>query len=1010
MQINGKLVFDASSASEIDNLRVEKVSSGAGPAYASLPTAQASDVGRLVFATDTNVLFSGYYTGTGYAWQAQATGGSAFSQSEGDAIETTLGPAINNDGTLNAAGFTSFVGPLFTSPTSFTNAINQIASEITGHDALWELTDVNTGASNASAVSGDFLRWVGGATAKWENHTLVLADVTDVTTTSTELNQLAGQGAVAADFAKLHALTASAADINLLTGGAAGAGAYSAGAISSTILSYLGGATPVTSNVQAQLNNKQPLNTGLTNWASFVNGVGTGIVVQTGPNAFADVTISSTDSDLVVTNGNGVAGAPVLSFAGNVAALSSQALYGFLVLTSAGNISARQITGTTGRIVTSNPAGLASDVNIDLATVTQGSTGLFLKFSVDGYGRVVSNTPVVIGDLTALLGTYYLETTGGTMTGNITMSQVGGYTTVTGLPNPTGATDAANKAYVDASASALNIHGSVDYLADGTNTQISGATYAAGTIDANGGYGIGATLTGAAVGALVVDGETVNVGERVLVNVPGSGGEIYNGIYSLTTAGTGAVKFVLTRATDANDSDINEVIPGDYVFVTEGTNYKATGWVETALGTGGPGQGGGNQSGSDDSIVLGTNKVYFTQFSGAGAYSAGTGLLLTGTTFTVNYGAGIESLPSGEVGINLFNTSTGALILTTDGTTRNPVQGSALQLLLPAGSGLTQDATGLYIPAAGVTNAMLANSSVILDADVGSGSLSLGGTIHIEGTALQGISTSVTGSVYTITAANATTSSLGVAQFDPLSFTVVSGAVSISPAGVSNTQLANSTIRYAGTTGGVQTVALGSSFTIVGGSSPITTVSAAGSVTINVADATTAALGLASFNGSQFAVSSGAVSLHTTLGQGGITNVAAGVDTAASGDLLTYNGTNWVNATRATVFGTESIATLSDVSSTTTSSATSGEALIFDNATSKWQNQPIYFAATIGTASTSWVVTHNLGCQFVNVTVYDATNNVVIPQSIVATSSSVTTVTFNTALAGTCVVMGVALH
>ena len=59
-------------------------------------------------------------------------------------------------------------------------------------------------------------------------------------------------------------------------------------------------------------------------------------------------------------------------------------------------------------------------------------------------------------------------------------------------------------------------------------------------------------------------------------------------------------------------------------------------------------------------------------------------------------------------------------------------------------------------------------------------------------------------------------------------------------------------------------------------------------------------------------------------------------------------------------------------------------------------------------SGTTWTVTHGIGQKFVNVTIYDDTDNVIIPQSIVATSSTVTTVTFNTAVSGTCVVMGIA--
>ena len=298
---------------------------------------------------------------------------------------------------------------------------------------------------------------------------------------------------------------------------------------------------------------------------------------------------------------------------------------------------------------------------------------------------------------------------------------------------------------------------------------------------------------------------------------------------------------------------------------------------------------------------------------------------------------------------------------------------------------------------------MLANSAVSLDGDTGTGTLALGGTLTLNGT--NSLSTALSGTTYTITAANATTGSVGVVQPSSSSFTMTGAVLTISAGGVSNTQLASSTIGYTGTTGGVQTVALGSSFNIVGGSAPITTVSAAGSVTINVASATTGALGLASFNSTMFSVTAGAVSIASTLGTVGLSNVNATVDTAAANDLLSYEAGKWVNVTRASVMGTESIGTLSDVA---LSSPASGQTLVYDAATSKWQNQSIYFVSAQSSATT-WTVSHNLGQKYCNVTVVDATDNVVIPQSIVFTDANTVTVTFNTAIAGTCVVMGVAL-
>ena len=94
MKINGSLVFDASSASEIQNLRLQKYTN-----LAAIPTWQSSDAGRLAYALDSGVI----YYGTASAWMPLATGGSAFAQTEGDNLEAALGAGINSaDGTLDA--------------------------------------------------------------------------------------------------------------------------------------------------------------------------------------------------------------------------------------------------------------------------------------------------------------------------------------------------------------------------------------------------------------------------------------------------------------------------------------------------------------------------------------------------------------------------------------------------------------------------------------------------------------------------------------------------------------------------------------------------------------------------------------------------------------------------------------------------------------------------------------------------------------------------------------------
>lgn len=91
----------------------------------------------------------------------------------------------------------------------------------------------------------------------------------------------------------------------------------------------------------------------------------------------------------------------------------------------------------------------------------------------------------------------------------------------------------------------------------------------------NGTSGAGATLTATTAAALVVDGYTLSLTNRLLVN--NQANPIQNGVYSLTTLGTGSVDYVLTRTSDFNSvGDINNagVIP-----VTNGTVNAGTTWA-----------------------------------------------------------------------------------------------------------------------------------------------------------------------------------------------------------------------------------------------------------------------------------------------------------------------------------------------------------------------------------------------------------------------------------------------
>lgn len=173
---------------------------------------------------------------------------------------------------------------------------------------------------------------------------------------------------------------------------------------------------------------------------------------------------------------------------------------------------------------------------------------------------------------------------------------------ITGLADPTAAQDAATKAYVDAARSGLDVKASVRLA--------TAAALPAHTVAGN-------VLTASANAALSVDGVAVVVGDRILVKDEGGGTSLQNGIYDVTQTGSGAAPWILTRSADADTSA--EVTAGMFTFVAEGTANADSGFVLS----------------TNDAIVLNTTALTFTQFSGAGTFSAGAGITKTGTTFDV---------------------------------------------------------------------------------------------------------------------------------------------------------------------------------------------------------------------------------------------------------------------------------------------------------------------------------------------------------------------------------------
>ena len=176
--------------------------------------------------------------------------------------------------------------------------------------------------------------------------------------------------------------------------------------------------------------------------------------------------------------------------------------------------------------------------------------------------------------------------------------------TVTLPGNPGSANEAATKSYVDNISAGLNFHAAV-HVATTSNLT---ATY----------NNTAKTLTG--TGAFPqIDSQTVNETERVLVKSQNDAKE--NGIYTLTDDGDPSGSWVLTRASDADNSPAGEIAYGDFTFVQTGTINGGYGYIMTTTGT----------------ITLGTSNIVYTQFNTGQSVVAGNGLSeVTPGTLSIN--------------------------------------------------------------------------------------------------------------------------------------------------------------------------------------------------------------------------------------------------------------------------------------------------------------------------------------------------------------------------------------
>ena len=363
------------------------------------------------------------------------------------------------------------------------------------------------------------------------------------------------------------------------------------------------------------------------------------------------------------------------------------------------------LTISTGLTGTSYDGSTAVIIAIDSTVATLTGSQTLTNKSISGSANTLTNIPN-----SALTNSSVTIGTTGVALGATSLT-LGGLTSVAVTQDPTTALQLATKQYVDAVAQGLDPKASC-VAATTTNITLSGTQ--------------------------TIDGVALIAGDRCLVKNQTLSQN--NGIY-VVAAGA------WTRATDM-DNWLE--VPGAFTFIEQGTAYADTGWVCTSNAGG----------------TLGTTPITWVQFAGAGSYTAGTGLTLTGTQFSITNTAVTAGAYGSATQVGTFTVNAQGQLTLAGNTTVTPAVGSITGL----GTGV---ATALAVNT-GTAGAFVVNGGALGTPSSGTVT-NLTGTASININGTVGATTATTGAFTTISASGVITSTVatGTAPFTVASTTQV---------------------------------------------------------------------------------------------------------------------------------------------------------------------------------------------------------------------------------------------